>query len=64
MPDNKETMEPDTSAAYRAILEANAAMRVAIGVAAVTFIPAELWNEYGRAMQLQERIRVALKPKG
>ncbi len=57
-------MQPDNKAAYESILAANAAMRAALSIAAESPIPSDLWNEYGRAMQLQERIRVALKPKG
>ncbi len=53
----------DNKAAYAAILAANAAMREAIAVASMSPIPYDLWNEYGRAMQLQERIRVGLKPR-
>ncbi len=57
-------MEPDNKAAYASILASNAALRDALMIASNSPIPADLWNEYGRAMQLQERIRVALKPKG
>ncbi len=56
-------MQPDNKAAYEAILLANAAFRQALAIATESPIPSEVWNEYGRAMQLQERIRVALKPR-
>ncbi len=57
-------MEIDNKKAYETILLANVAMRVAIAAAAESPLPIEIWNDYGRAMQLHERIRIALKPKG
>ncbi len=64
MEDKKVSLfNTDNKAAYAAILAANAAMREAIAIASISPIPYDLWNEYGRAMQLQERIRVGLKPR-
>lgn len=57
-------MQPDNKAAYESLVTAITAFRAALTVAADSPIPVDLWNEYGRSMQLMERVRVGLKPKG
>ncbi len=60
----KNIVQPNNQSAYDHLLAANKSFRIAFAVAADSPIPTESWNEYGRIMQLQNRVLDAIKPKG
>ncbi len=56
-------MQPNNNAAWESLMKAIFAFRDALGVASDSPIPSKEWNNYGRALELMERIRMAIKPK-
>lgn len=57
-------MQPDNKAAYSAMVKATDAYREALSIAAESPIPGDTWHDYGRAMELHERVLKAIRPKG